>query len=108
MIPPAADWLTRRPDGVRVSVKVRPRAAKAGIQGVEVEDDRAWLVVKVAAPPEGGKANVATIKLLAKRCGIAASALSLVSGATGRRKLVDVHGEADVLMQRLRELAPDR
>jgi uncharacterized protein (TIGR00251 family) len=106
MTSPATDWLTSRPHGVRLSVKVRPRAARAGIQGVEVEDDRAWLVVKVTAPPEGGKANAATIKLLAKRCGVAASALSLVSGAAGRRKLVDVHGEADVLMQRLRGLAP--
>jgi len=94
--------------GVRVSVKVRPRAARAGVQGVEVEGDRAYLVVKVAAPPEGGKANAATIKLLAKRCGVAASALSLVSGAAGRRKLVDIHGAADVLTQRLRDLAPDR
>ncbi len=103
-----SDWLTSRQDGVRLSVKVRPRAARAAIQGVEVEGERAHLVVKVAAPPEGGKANAATIKLLAKCCGVAAGALSLVSGAAGRRKVVDVRGEPDVLAQRLRALAAGR
>jgi uncharacterized protein (TIGR00251 family) len=102
-------WLTCRPDGVRLSVKVTPRASRAGVQGVEVYGGRAWLAVKVAAPAEGGKANAATIKLLAKRCGVAASALSLVSGAAGRRKVLDVRGEADLLLQRLHALArPDK
>jgi len=104
----ASDWLTSRQDGVRLSVKVRPRAARAAIQGVEVEGERAHLVVKVAAPPEGGKANAATIRLLARSCGVAAGALSLVSGAAGRRKVVDVRGEPDVLAQRLRALAAGR
>jgi uncharacterized protein (TIGR00251 family) len=102
------DWLTSRADGVRLSVKVTPRATKVGVQGVEVDGERAYLVVKVSAPPEGGKANAATIKLLARHCGVAASALSLVSGASGRRKVLDVHGEADILMRRLRALAPAR
>jgi uncharacterized protein len=105
---PGSDWLTSRQDGVRLSVKVRPRAARAAIQGVEVEGERAHLVVKVAAAPEGGKANAATIRLLAKCCGVAAGALSLVSGAAGRRKVVDVRGEPDVLAQRLRALAAGR
>jgi uncharacterized protein len=105
---PGSDWLTSRQDGVRLSVKVRPRAARAAIQGVEVEGERAHLVVKVAAPPEGGKANAAMIRLLAKCCGVAAGALSLVSGAAGRRKVVDVRGDTDVLTQRLRALAAER
>jgi uncharacterized protein len=104
----ATDWLTSREDGVRLSVKVRPRAARSAVQGVEVEGERAHLVVKVAAPPEGGKANAATIKLLAKWCGVAAGALSLVSGAAGRRKVLDVRGDADRLTQRLRALASGR
>jgi hypothetical protein len=102
------DWLTSREGGVRLSVKVRPRAARSAVQGVEVEGERAHLVVRVAAPPEGGKANAAAIRLLAKGCGVAASALSLVSGAAGRRKVLDVRGETDVLTQRLRALASGR
>jgi Uncharacterised ACR, YggU family COG1872 len=58
--------------------------------------------------PEGGKANAATIRLLAKSCGVAAGALSLVSGAAGRRKLFDVEGDADLLTQRLKALAAER
>jgi uncharacterized protein len=108
MTAPATDWLTSRQDGVRLSIKVRPRAARSAVQGVEVEGDRAHLVLRVAAPPEGGKANAATIKLLARCCGVAAGALSLVSGAAGRRKVVDVRGEADVLTERLRALASGR
>lgn len=108
MTAPATDWLTGRQGGVRLSVKVRPRAARSGVQGVEVDGGRAYLVVKVAAPPEGGKANAATIKLLAKCCGVAAGALSLVSGAAGRRKVLDVRGETDVLTQRLKALAAER
>ncbi len=99
------DWLTRRADGVRLSVKVTPRAAKVGIQGTAVEGARTYLAVKVAAPAEGGKANAATLKLLARHCGVAASALSLVSGAGGRRKVVDVQGDTGSLMQRLQDLA---
>jgi uncharacterized protein (TIGR00251 family) len=108
MTAPATDWLTSREGGVRLSVKVRPRASRTAVDGVEVEGDRAHLVVKVAAPPEGGKANAATIKLLAKSCGVAAGALSLVSGAAGRRKVLDVRGQTDVLTQRLRALASGR
>jgi uncharacterized protein len=100
-------WLTCRADGVRLSVKVTPRAARAGVQGVEIYGGRAWLAIKVAAPPEGGKANAATIKLLARYCGVAAGALSLVSGAAGRRKVLDVQGEADLLRRRLHALTSD-
>jgi uncharacterized protein (TIGR00251 family) len=102
------DWLTGRQDGARLSVRVRPRAARAGVQGVEVEGCQAWLVVKVAAPPEGGKANAATIRLLAKCCGVGTGALSLVSGAAGRRKVLDVRGDPDLLRQRLQALAAQR
>jgi uncharacterized protein (TIGR00251 family) len=108
MTPAAGDWLTSRQDGVRLSVKVRPRAARTAVQGVEVDGGKTYLVVKVAAPPDGGKANAATIRLLARCCGVAAGALSLISGAAGRRKVLDVRGDADLLAQRLRALAAGR
>lgn len=109
MAAPSAAWLTSRPDGVRLAVKVTPRATKAGVQGVQANaQGQAYLVIRVAAPPEGGKANAATIKLLARLCGVAASALTLVSGAGSRRKLLDIRGRADLLTQRLRALESDR
>ncbi|MEM7022998.1 MAG: DUF167 family protein [Pseudomonadota bacterium] len=109
MTEPADGWLTVRPDGVRVAVKVRPRASKAALQGVEIDDGgRARIALKVAAPPEGGKANAATLKLLAKSCGIGIRSLRLVGGASSRRKVVEIEGEADVLAQRLKNLVTDR
>ena len=79
------------------------------MQGVEFDGGgRARLALKVPAPPEGGKANTATLKLLAKSCGVGIRSLSLASGATSRRKVVDIEGEADVLAQRLKTLVTDR
>jgi uncharacterized protein (TIGR00251 family) len=101
------DWLTRRADGVRLAVKVTPRAARAGVQGVTIEGERSYLAVRVAAPADGGKANAATLKLLARHSGVAPSALSLVSGASGRLKLVDVLGDSEYLAHRLNDIATD-
>lgn len=50
------------------------------------------LKVRVAAPPEHGRANSAIAKLLADRFGVAASAVQLTSGATGRSKRFKVVG----------------
>ncbi len=40
------------------------------------------------APPSGGKANAALIKLLAREWRLAKSALEIVRGAKERRKLI--------------------
>jgi uncharacterized protein (TIGR00251 family) len=51
------------------------------------------LKLAVGAPPEDGKANAAVIALLAKTFRVAKSAISVVSGATDRRKLVEIRGD---------------
>jgi uncharacterized protein YggU (UPF0235/DUF167 family) len=48
--------------------------------------------VHVAAPPVGGAANQALLKLLADELGVARRDVRLVAGAAGRRKLVVVDG----------------
>jgi uncharacterized protein (TIGR00251 family) len=99
---PGPGWLTRHPDGVRLALKVTPRAAETGVQGVEVDGaGRGHLAVRVSAPPESGKANAAVIKLLAKRWRVPRSELEVVSGAGARRKVVLIHGPPEALIARL-------
>ena len=106
---PGASWISPRSDGVRLTVRVTPRAARSGIAGIAADaDGRSYLAVRVAAPPEAGKANAELIKLLAKRLGLAASGLHLVSGASARRKVVHVDGRPEEMRDRLRAiLIPD-
>jgi uncharacterized protein (TIGR00251 family) len=94
--------------GVRLRLKVAPKAKRNAIGGlIDQPDDgksgaaRA-LKVAVTAAPEDGKANDAVIALLAKEIGVAKSAISVVAGATDRRKIVEIRGQSEELMQRLR------
>ncbi len=63
-------------------VHVQPGAGRTTIVGRHGDA----LKVKVAAPPEGGRANQAVTELLASTLGMPASAVNLVSGATNRSK----------------------
>ena len=68
-------------------VKVIPRSAKSEVTGQM--PDGTWRV-KIAAPPEKGKANDALIELLAKHFRVARSAVSIVSGHSAPLKLVRI------------------
>jgi uncharacterized protein (TIGR00251 family) len=99
---PAPSWLNACASGVRLSLKVTPRAAQPGVVGVEADaGGRAWLAVRVTAPPEGGKANAEVIKLLARRWGVRARDLKVVSGAGARRKVLQLAGPPGDLISRL-------
>jgi len=88
--------------GVRLRLKVTPKAKHAGIGGWQAEAD-GNLAVKVAvtAAPADGKANAAVIALLAKEWGVAKTAISVVAGATDRRKLVEIRGSTAELTARI-------
>ena len=68
--------------GAELAVRVTPGAARDA-----VEADGAELAIRTTAPPEGGKANAAVQKLLARALGVPKSRLTLVRGARGRDKL---------------------
>ena len=90
------------PAGVRVRLKVTPKAKRNQFGGLLDEPDGGKaLKVQVTAVPESGKANEAVIALLAKEWGVAKSAISVVSGATDRRKLVEIRGPSQDLLARL-------
>ena len=76
------------PDGVAFKVKVQPRAAKNQLAGLH-EDA---LKIRLTAPPVDGEANQALTEFLAKTFNVAKSQVELVSGHTGRNKVVRVSG----------------
>lgn len=89
---------------MRLAVRLTPKAARARIQGVAREaDGRVVLKVAVTEPPEGGKANAALVKLLAKTWKLTKSDVTVVAGATDRRKTLHIAGEPGMLRRRLEE-----
>jgi uncharacterized protein (TIGR00251 family) len=70
-----------------IRVKVTPRAPKSEVVG-EMADGT--LKVRIAAPPEKGKANAELCELLARHFGVASNVISVVSGQTSSRKLVEI------------------
>ncbi len=57
---------------------------------------------EVAGPPVDGKANAALIEFVADRLGLPKSAVTLKSGQTSRRKVLEVVGMADDVLRILR------
>ncbi len=90
-------YWTATQDGVRLRLKVRPQARRAGIDGVAADRDGEALSVSVTAAPEDGKANAAVIAVLAKALGVAKSAISVTHGAASRRKTIHIAGDSTAL-----------
>ena len=72
----------------RLRLRVIPGSGKPGIVGRYGDG---WKL-RVTAPPERGKANEATLDILADTLGLAATNLRLVSGHGSRDKTVEVAG----------------
>jgi hypothetical protein len=92
-----ADLLLRTTsEGVRVDVRVTPRASRTAVEGVR--DGR--VLVRVTAPPVDAAANTAVIALLAQTLGIAKRQVTLVAGARSRTKGFCVRGLSEAELQR--------
>jgi uncharacterized protein (TIGR00251 family) len=72
----------------RVRLRVSPGANSAHVVGRHGE---AWKV-RVAAPPEGGRANDAVVRWLAETLSLPRDAVTLVSGHGARDKIVQLAG----------------
>ncbi len=72
-------------------MRVRPRAGANEIG--EARDG--VLLVRVTAPPAGGKANEAVRKLVARRLRVGVTRVEIVRGAGTRDKLLRVEGVTD-------------
>ncbi|MDY6851765.1 MAG: DUF167 domain-containing protein [Thermodesulfobacteriota bacterium] len=74
--------------GARFKVRLSPRASREGMGGLHGDA----LKVRVKAPPVDGRANEALVRFLAKVLGVRRSSLEIVSGRTGRTKVLRVAG----------------
>ena len=72
----------------RLRLRVSPGARSAEVVGRHGE---AWKV-RVAAAPEGGRANDAVVRLLADKLSLPREAVTLVSGHGARDKIVELAG----------------
>ncbi len=75
--------------GCRLPVRVQPRAKRPGIQGVR---DDGVVLVRVAAPPEDGRANAEVCATIAAALGLRTRMVAVVVGLTSRDKVVEIVG----------------
>lgn len=68
-----------------LTLRVTPHAK---VESLTIEDGR--LRARVNAVPQGGKANLAVIRLVAKALGTAPTRVTLVRGASAREKVLRV------------------
>lgn len=93
----------RTREGVVFRLRVHPRARCQEVAGVRQEA----LVVKVTAPPEGGRANEACRRVLAEVLDVPAERVEIIRGQTARDKVVLVHGvTVEEVTRRLKECLP--
>lgn len=75
-------------DGVVLVAKIVPGSSKTALAGTL---DR-MVKIKVAAPPEKGKANDCIVAFLARQLGVKKNAIQIVSGQTNPVKHVKIEG----------------
>jgi uncharacterized protein len=88
----------------RLRLRVSPGARNARVVG---RHGQAWKV-RVAAPPEGGRANEAVVRLLAETLSLPRGAVTLVSGHGARDKVVRLDGLDQTQIERRLQSAAEK
>ena len=86
--------------GAQFALRVQPRASRNGF-GPIVGDA---IKLAITAPPVDGKANQAVIEFLAAYFRVSKSSITIISGETGRNKLVAVRGLTAAQLENLLQL----
>lgn len=82
-------WYRVTADGcVTLTLHIQPGAKKTELAGLHGDA----LKIRLAAPPVDGKANKALLKFIAETLGMAKTAITLKSGHTSRRKVLEIKG----------------
>ena len=71
---------------MRITLKAIPRSRESSLTQ---QPDGTW-VARLKAPPVDGKANAEVIALVAEHFGVPKRCVTIRSGETGRRKVVEV------------------
>ncbi len=69
-------------------IKVIPKAAKSELKETMADGT---LKIRIAAPPEKGKANAELITFLAEHFNVAKTAITIVSGKSDPLKLIKIN-----------------
>lgn len=69
-----------------MSCHIQPKSSRDEIVGLHGDSVK----IRITAPPVDGKANTHLIKFMAKLFGVSRSAVSIISGETGRKKAVRI------------------
>ena len=92
--------------GVRLALRLTPRAARDGVDGIAADaEGRPLLKLRLVAPPVEGAANAALIAFLAKALGLRKADITIRSGETGRVKILHLAGDSAALLAKLDRLA---
>ncbi len=84
-----SEWFRVSGDGrVMLTLHIQPGAKKTEFAGLHGDA----LKIRLAAPPVDGKANEALLRFIADELDLPKSAVTLKSGQTSRRKVLEVMG----------------
>ncbi|HJR57371.1 MAG TPA: DUF167 domain-containing protein [Rhizomicrobium sp.] len=90
------------PGGVRLAIRLNPRASRNRIEGVETgADGTPVLKIRLTAPPVDGAANAALIAFLAEILALRKAEIVIRSGEMSRLKHLHLSGDADILAAKL-------
>ena len=90
-------WLRVGDGKITLTLHIQPGAKKTEVAGLYGDA----LKIRLAAPPVDGKANAALIGFVADRLALPKSAVTLKSGQTSRRKVLEVSAAPADAAQRL-------
>lgn len=91
--------LTGADGAARLMIRVVPRADRSALDGVT---ETGALRVRLTAPPVGGAANTALIAFLADVLDLPKRSITLIRGARGREKSIEIAAPLAIIRERLR------
>ena len=92
---------------MRLTVRLTPRGGADRVDGWGRDaSGRAFLKIRVKAPPVDGEANATLERLLARLLGVPGSAVHVARGSTARLKRLEIEGVEPADLERVFGAAP--